>query len=52
VFADCIELFNSSHRYSEVYYFNHAVVKALAGVIGSILPAVGGGLPLPTDNLP
>ncbi len=40
VFDDCIELYNSPGRYSEVYYFNPDVVKAIGDGIGNILLGV------------
>lgn len=40
VFNDCIELYNSPGRYSEVYYFNSDAVKALGDGIGNVLLGV------------
>ena len=40
VFNDCIELYNSPGRYSEVYYFNADAVKALGDGIGNVLLGV------------
>ncbi|MBA7640880.1 hypothetical protein ES703_48551 [subsurface metagenome] len=37
IFNDCIELYNSPGRYSEVYYFNSDAVKALGDGIGNVL---------------
>jgi raffinose/stachyose/melibiose transport system substrate-binding protein len=37
VFNDCIALYNSPGRYSEVYYFNPQAVKALGDGIGSVV---------------
>ncbi len=40
VFNDCIALYNSPGRYSEVYYFNPQAVKALGDGIGSVVLGV------------
>ncbi len=40
VFNDCIKLYNSPGRYSEVYYFNSDAVKALGDGIGNVLLGV------------
>jgi hypothetical protein len=37
VFNDCIALYNSPGRYSEVYYYNPDAVKALGDGIGSVV---------------
>ena len=37
VFNDCIKLYNSPGRYSEVYYFNSDAVKALGDGIGNVV---------------
>ena len=37
VFNDCIKLYNSPGRYSEVYYFNADAVKALGDGIGNVV---------------
>lgn len=37
IFNDCIELYNSPGRYSEVYYFNSDAVKAIGDGIGNVL---------------
>ena len=37
VFNDCIALYNSPGRYSEVYYYNPEAVKALGMESGSVL---------------
>jgi ABC-type glycerol-3-phosphate transport system substrate-binding protein len=40
VFNDCIELYNSPGRFSEVYYYNPDAVKALGDGIGNVLLGV------------
>jgi hypothetical protein len=40
VFNDCIALYNSPGRFSEVYYFNSDAVKALGDGIGNVLLGV------------
>ena len=40
VFNECIKLYNSPGRYSEVYYFNPDAVKALGDGIGNVLLGV------------
>jgi hypothetical protein len=40
VFNDCIVLYNSPGRFSEVYYFNPDAVKALGDGIGNVLLGV------------
>ncbi|HEC61310.1 MAG TPA: hypothetical protein ENI27_03540 [bacterium] len=40
VFNDAIKLYNSPGRFSEVYYFNSDVVKALGDGIGNVLLGV------------
>lgn len=40
VFNDCIKLYNSPGRYSEVYYYNPDAVKALGDGIGNVLLGV------------
>ena len=37
VFNDCIKLYNSPGRYSEVYYFNSDAVKAIGDGIGNVI---------------
>jgi raffinose/stachyose/melibiose transport system substrate-binding protein len=40
VFNDCIKLYNSPGRFSEVYYYNPDAVKALGDGIGNVLLGV------------
>jgi ABC-type glycerol-3-phosphate transport system substrate-binding protein len=40
VFNDCIELYNSPGRFSEVYYYNPDAVKALGDGIGNVILGV------------